>query len=124
MNKRIHPETSFLHPSNDSCFNPPMAHQHSSQHNPGSQPGSVAASLAAALTFPGLGSYPGHQQGNHMFIGHHPHSSIVGHSHHHDLLIHMQRASAAAAASHAAAHRRRKARTVFSDQQLHGLEKR
>lgn len=100
-----------------------MAHQ----HNPGSQSGSVAASLAAAaaaaaLTFPGLGSYPGHQQGNHMFIGHHPHSSMVGHPHHHDLLIHMQRASAAA--SHAAAHRRRKARTVFSDQQLHGLEKR
>lgn len=53
------------------------------------------------------------------------------HHHHHELILQqMQRAAvvAAATASHvaaaAASHRRRKARTVFSDQQLHGLEKR
>ncbi|RWS19008.1 homeobox domain protein-like protein [Leptotrombidium deliense] len=36
----------------------------------------------------------------------------------------MQRAANVAAANHAASHRRRKARTVFSDQQLNGLERR
>ena len=61
---------------------------------------------------------------------HHSHSHP--HHPHHDLILQqMQRAAvvAAATASHVAAaaaatHRRRKARTVFSDHQLHGLEKR
>ena len=75
--------------------------------------GSFAAAAAALLQ-------------NHHSGG--PYVSLPPHPHNHELLIqHMQRAAvaAAAAASHvAASHRRRKARTVFSDQQLHGLERR
>ena len=65
-------------------------------------------------------------------LAHHiNHSNQLIHSHQtklnsqHELLLveHMQRAAAAQMVA-ASSHRRRKARTVFSDMQLHGLEKR
>jgi hypothetical protein len=52
----------------------------------------------------------------------HPTSVFAAYqSQHNDILFqHMERVASAAVATH----RRRKARTVFSDNQLHGLEKR
>ena len=87
----------------------PNSHPHQQLFNGNNQ----ATSFAAAL----LHNYPSPNS----FI------SFQAHQQHDLLLQHMQRAAvaAAAAATHvAASHRRRKARTVFSDQQLHGLERR
>ena len=56
----------------------------------------------------------------------HPSSVIAAYQNqHNDLLLqHMQKAASVAVPTHVISHRRRKARTVFSDHQLHGLEKR
>ncbi|XP_054164468.1 brain-specific homeobox protein homolog [Oppia nitens] len=88
-------------------------HQIHSQQIFGTNPSSLAAAAAALLH--------NHHSTANSYV------ALQSHSQHHELLLqHMQRAAvAAAAASHvAASHRRRKARTVFSDQQLHGLERR
>ena len=88
------------------------SHQIHSQQFFGNGSGTLAAAAAALL----------HNHSGNSYM------SLPGNPHNHEILIqHMQRAAvaAAAAASHVAAtHRRRKARTVFSDQQLHGLERR
>ncbi|KAI1289462.1 Brain-specific homeobox -like protein [Halotydeus destructor] len=76
------------------------------QDSPSTVTTSFAAAAAAALLHPAAMFAPYGQ--------HYPH----------ELLLHHIQRSSAAAASHAASHRRRKARTVFSDQQLAGLEKR
>lgn len=94
------------------------SNQHASHSSSNSMAASFAAAAAAAIT---AGFSP-----SSILPGYHPSHPHAHHhlSAHHDLFLHhMQRASAVVA-SHVAAHRRRKARTVFSDSQLHGLEKR
>ncbi|XP_053203368.1 homeobox protein Dlx4a-like [Panonychus citri] len=89
-------------PNNYCSFHPINGNNQSINSN---GPASLAAAAAAAALL-------------------HPSFAAYSASHHHDLIFqHMQRA-ATEAATHVASHRRRKARTVFSDHQLHGLEKR
>lgn len=110
-NSSVGPLTGLFSGSGVNSYGP--AHQMHSQHLFSNNSGSLAAAAAALLQ-------NHHSGGSYVSLPPHPHN--------HELLIqHMQRAAvaAAAAASHVAAtHRRRKARTVFSDQQLHGLERR
>ena len=96
----------------------------SANHSVSASFAAAAAALLPSFMIPSsnpdkriMSPYEQHQQ--HLHHHHHPFLTS-----HHDLFLqHISRATASVA-NHVASHRRRKARTVFSDSQLHGLEKR
>lgn len=93
---------------------------------------SVSASFAAAAAalLPSFMMNPPSNDKRMMGSMNNPYDQQQPHLHHpflashHDLFLHHISRATASVANHVASHRRRKARTVFSDSQLHGLEKR